>query len=94
MDAIEKTHALSSTWLCVTRPDENSLAPGRHERLAEALCGINVEAAADAMRAHIAQARDNLLRRLEPYFKLQRGRSKTFSRNPKLFALPFPPTIV
>jgi len=94
VDAIEKTHALSSTWLCVTQPDANSLAPGRHEKLAEALCGINVEAATEGMRAHIAQARDLLMRRLEPYFKLQRSRSKTFSRNPKLFALPFPPTIV
>jgi len=91
VDAIEKTHALSSTWLCVTRPDPNSLAPGRHERVVAAVCGNNPEAASEAMRSHIVQARELLLKRLEPYFKLQRNRSKTFSRNPKLFAIPMPP---
>jgi DNA-binding GntR family transcriptional regulator len=94
VDAIEKTHALSSTWLCVTRPDANNVAPGRHERLVEGVCGTNSEAASEAMRAHIAFAREALLRRLEPYFKLQRNRSKTFSRNPKLFAMPISSVVV
>ena len=90
VDAIEKTHALSSTWLCVAKPDPTNLAPGRHESIAAALCGIDPLAASESMRAHIVQARELLLKRLEPYFKLLRSRPKTFSRNPKLFAMPLP----
>jgi DNA-binding GntR family transcriptional regulator len=90
VDAIERTHALASTWLCVTGPEDNQLIQGRHEALALAVCGKDPEVASDAVRAHIGQARDSLLRRLEPYFKLNRNRSKTFSRNPKLFGMPAP----
>ena len=90
VDAIERTHALASTWLCVTGPEDNRLAPARHEQLAAAVCGTDPQAASEAVRAHIGQARESLLRRLEPCFKLNRNRSKTFSRNPKLFAFPLP----
>jgi DNA-binding GntR family transcriptional regulator len=90
VDAIERTHALASTWLCVTAPDDIQLTQGRHEALVAAVCGHDPEAASVAVRAHIFQARESLLRRLEPYFKLNRNRSKTFSRNPKLFGMPAP----
>jgi GntR family transcriptional regulator, rspAB operon transcriptional repressor len=94
IDAIDKTHALASTWLCVTKADPDNSAPGRHERLVTAVCGTDTEAASEAMRSHIINAREALLKRLEPYFKLQRTRSKTFSRNPKLITLPHPPSPV
>jgi DNA-binding GntR family transcriptional regulator len=90
VDAIERTHALSSTWLCVTRPDPNSLSMGRHEKLAVGLCSRDLMAASEGMRTHIAFSRDSLLQRMEPYFRLNRSRSKTFSRNPKPIMMPLP----
>lgn len=82
-DAIGKTSALASTWLCATR----SSAPGEplshHEDLMKVLVAEDPAAAADAMREHIRSGMENALRRLEPFFQLQKAQPQTYSRTPK-----------
>src|SRR5437879_2676893 len=68
-EAIEKTHALASTWLCVARPSPNEL-PRTHQELAEILCAGDPAAAAEAMRQHIVRSMQHAMLRLEPYFRL------------------------
>src|SRR5260370_21945276 len=51
-DAIEKTRALSSTWLCVARTFSNGHAPSRPQELMKVLVNGDREAAAAAMRDH------------------------------------------
>jgi len=84
-DAIEKTRALSSTWLCVARSfaNGNGPAPGRHQQLMELLAGRDREAAAAAMREHVSSSMQRALERLEPYFRAAKSHGKTYSRNPK-----------
>jgi len=40
-------------------------------------------AAAEAMRLHIRSSMENALRRLEPFFQLQKVHPQTYSRTPK-----------
>ena len=49
-DAIEKTCALSSTWLCVARGLSNGNVPRRHMELIDVLVNGDKDAAAAAMR--------------------------------------------
>src|SRR5438067_1139205 len=51
--AIEKTHALASTWFCVTREPSDPAPPQRHQRLVEVLISGKPEEAAEAMRQHV-----------------------------------------
>src|SRR5262249_27701992 len=82
-EAIEKTHALASTWLCVGRPFSNGQpAPRRHVELMEVLVKGNPEAAARAMREHVTGSMQRALERLEPYFQAHQTHTKTYSRNP------------
>jgi DNA-binding GntR family transcriptional regulator len=83
-EAIEKTHALDSTWLCVARPAPSNQPPRRaHQDLVEGLCKGNANTAAEAMRKHIASSMQNTLKRLEPYFQLQEASGNTFARSVK-----------
>jgi DNA-binding GntR family transcriptional regulator len=82
-EAIEKTRALSSTWLCVARTFPNGHAPRRHTELMDVLVRGDREAAAAAMREHVTTSMQRALERLEPYFRARKAHGKTYSRNPK-----------
>ncbi len=82
-EAIEKTRALSSTWLCVARSFSDGTTPRRHMDLLEVLVSGDREAAAEAMREHVNSSMQRALERLEPYFRARKTHGKTYSRNPK-----------
>jgi len=82
-EAIEKTRALSSTWLCVARTFPNGAAPRRHMDLLDVLVTGDRESAAAAMREHVTTSMQRALERLEPYFRARKTHGKTYSRNPK-----------
>ena len=80
-DAIEKTHALASIWLCLMRRPVPTDAPHRHEQLVQALASGNPDRAAEAMRAHVAVGLEHTLEVLEPYFRIRRAHRETFVRS-------------
>ncbi|HXJ38363.1 MAG TPA: GntR family transcriptional regulator [Bryobacteraceae bacterium] len=81
-EAIEKTHALASTWMCVGRQSEPGDPPRRtHQDLIAILSGRDPEAAAGAMRRHILASKDKSVERLKPYFQLHITRGTTFVRS-------------
>jgi DNA-binding GntR family transcriptional regulator len=80
-DAIEKNHALASTWLCVTRQPSPGESPRRHQDLIEVLVEGDPVAASEAMRAHINAALQNTLHRLQPYFQLREASVNTYARS-------------
>jgi len=79
-DAIEQSHALASTWMCVGR---GSRKPRRHQTLVEALSSRDPDAAAAAMREHVRSSQKEALARLSPYFKLQKARGVRYTRSAK-----------
>jgi len=85
-DVIEKTHALASTWYCITRQLNPDNPPRWHRELIEELCSGNSERAADAVRKHIALGRDYAIEQLEPYFKLREESGETFARSERAVA--------
>jgi DNA-binding GntR family transcriptional regulator len=84
-EAIEKTHALASTWLCVARPSPDE-PRRRHQELAAILCAGEPAAAGEAMRQHIARSMQHAMQRLEPYFSLRRKQGRTYTRSPRKLA--------
>lgn len=80
-EAIEKTHALASTWYCVTRPPSMQRPPRRHQELVEVLCQGDPRKAAAAIRRHIAVGMRHTLEQLEPYFRLRSASGETFHRS-------------
>ena len=82
-DAISRTSALASTWLCATRAPSPGNPPAHHENLMKILVGDDPAAAAEAMRRHIRSSMENAMRRLEPYFQLQKVHPQTYSRTPR-----------
>ena len=90
-EAIEKTRALSSTWLCVSRSFSGGTTPHRHMDLMDVLVTGDREAAAAAMREHVTTSMQRALERLEPYFRARKTHGKSYSRNPKKqFAVELP----
>lgn len=83
VDAIEKNHVLSSTWLCVPRLIVLKKDERRHQLLVEALVNGNPNAAATAMQAHVRDALSNTLQRLTTHFQLYESQQKSFSRSAK-----------
>ncbi|MBI4472456.1 MAG: GntR family transcriptional regulator [Acidobacteria bacterium] len=81
--AIEKTHALASTWFCVTRQPVADKPPRRHQELVEILVKGDPEAAADAMSKHVVRSMESTMQRLEPYFKLRKTHGRTYVRTEK-----------
>lgn len=79
--AIEKTHALASTWFCVARSPSNENPPRRHQELVHILIAGNPHEAAEAMRQHVSLSLENTIRRLQPYFRLRKACGKTFFRS-------------
>jgi DNA-binding GntR family transcriptional regulator len=82
-EAIEKTHALALTWLCVARPASPDRVPRKHQKLIEALSTGDPSLAAQAMRKHVAGSMLNAMQRLEPYFRLAKTQGDTYSRTTK-----------
>jgi DNA-binding GntR family transcriptional regulator len=82
-EAIDRTTALSSTWLCATRTPSPNHPPRRHQDLLSALTGDDPAAAGEAMREHIQLSMQNTLQRLEPCFKLGKKYNATFARTSK-----------
>lgn len=87
-DAIEKTRALSSTWLCVGKTINNGHPSRRHQDLIGVLVGNDKDASAAAMREHVITSMHRALERLEPYFRARKQHTKTYSR--KQFRIEIP----
>ena len=79
-EAIEKTCALSSTWLCSGRAFTGNRLSNKHTALVETLCSGDVDAAAAAMREHLAISKEWAMERLAPYFELAEKQTQTYSR--------------
>ena len=80
-EAIERTHALASTWLCVKKTPSKGGAPRRrHQQLAKILTAGDPVAAAEAMRDHIVSSMERTLARLEPYFEMGKHKGATYTR--------------
>src|SRR5205814_6740505 len=75
--AIEKTHALASTWYCVTREATDSAPMRRHEQLAEILIAGTPDEAAEAMREHVNRGMQNAMERLKPFFRIRNAFGRT-----------------
>lgn len=82
-DAIEKTHALASTWMCVGRSGSEEQKRTPHQILMEVLCSGDSEAAGEAMRRHIVSSQTRALERLQPYFELHKANGATYARSAK-----------
>jgi DNA-binding GntR family transcriptional regulator len=81
--AIEKTHALASTWFCIARPGAEQTSLRRHQDLAEILVGGTPDEAAVAMREHVNRGMENTLMRLKPYFRIRKAFGRTYFRSEK-----------
>ncbi|MBI2149135.1 MAG: GntR family transcriptional regulator [Acidobacteria bacterium] len=79
--AIEKTHALASTWFCAARSPSSDSPPRRHQELVDRLIAGDPHEAAEAMRQHVNLSLENTMRRLQPYFRLRKACGKTFFRS-------------
>jgi DNA-binding GntR family transcriptional regulator len=82
-DAIEKTHALGSTWRCGTRGESSTQPLRRHQELIEALSKGDPAVAEEAMRQHIQAALGNALLRLKPYFEMSKKLGEKYTRTVK-----------
>lgn len=82
-DAIERQNALSSTWLCVSKPESLVSPYRRHQDLVEILTKGDANAAEEAMRNHIQRALKNTLQRLAPYFQMHDTDNETYIRSEK-----------
>lgn len=81
--AIEQTHSLASTWLCVPADAKLPKLVRPHEDLVDGLCGQDPDAAAEAMRTHVHISLQRTMIRLGDYFQLRDTRGKKFLRKKK-----------
>ena len=81
--AIEKTHALASTWFCITRQASDQAPARGHQSLVEVLVAADPESAAEAMRQHVNRGMENAMARLKPYFRIRKAHGKTYFRSEK-----------
>jgi len=81
--AIEKTHALASTWYCIGRQNPDQTAIRRHQDLVEVLVSGTPQEAADAIRTHVACGMENTMSRLKPYFRIRKAFGRTYFRSEK-----------
>jgi DNA-binding GntR family transcriptional regulator len=80
-EAIEQTHALASTWMCVGNGVGHP--PRRHQELMEALSAGDPELAVEVMRQHITSSQQAAMERLAPYFRLRNTNGVTYTRSKK-----------
>jgi DNA-binding GntR family transcriptional regulator len=81
--AIEKTHALASTWFCVARESTDLSTLRRHQDLVEVLIAGTPEAAAEAMRLHVNHGMQHAMERLKPFFRIRKAFGRTYFRSEK-----------
>ena len=82
--AIEKTHALASTWFCVARRTRaTSSTRRRHQNLSKILVSGAPDEAAEAMRQHVNRGMENAMARLKPYFRIRKAFGQTYFRSEK-----------
>ena len=81
--AIEQTHSLASTWLCVQGGTVLEKLNRPHQDLAEGLCDNDPHSASEAMRKHVHTSLQRSMIRLDPYFRLRDNRGKKFLRQKK-----------
>src|SRR5215470_18938599 len=79
--AIEKTHALASTWFCIARQPSDPNPPRGHQSLVQVLIAGTPQEAAEAMRQHVKRGMENTMNRLKPYFRIRKAYGKTFFRS-------------
>lgn len=82
-DALDKTCALSSSWLCIGRNFSSAHRLRRHQDLMEVLAKHDPAAAAEAMREHLDWSKNWMLERLQPYFELGETHGNTYARSMK-----------
>lgn len=81
-EAVDRTCALSSTWLCASpAPETHGVPHCHHQDLIGALSRRDPDAAGEAMRQHIQRSMRNTLERLEPYFRMSRKFPETYARS-------------
>src|SRR5262245_4756631 len=71
--AIEKTHALASTWFCVARESTDLSTVRRHQDLVEVLIAGTPDEAAEAMRLHVNHGMQHAMERLKPFFRIRKA---------------------
>ena len=81
--AIEKIHALGSTWFCVGRTNSDEAAIRRHQDLVDVLVSGTPDEAAEAMRQHVNHGLENAMARLKPYFRIRKVFGRTYFRSEK-----------
>jgi len=81
--AIEKTHALASTWYCMSPEPSDDYPHGPHQFLVERLINGAPEEAAEAMRQHVRRGMENTMERMKPYFRIRKAYGKTYFRSEK-----------
>jgi len=81
--AIEQTHSLASTWLCVQGGALLEKLERPHQDLAEGLCERDQNLASEAMRTHVRTSLQRTMVRMDPYFRLRDNRGKRFLRKKK-----------
>jgi DNA-binding GntR family transcriptional regulator len=86
--AIEQTHSLASTWLCVHGNEKLEKLDRPHADLIGALCDGGQEAASEAMRLHVKTSLSRTMIRLNSYFELRDKDGRKFVRSRKIRALP------
>lgn len=78
--AIEQTHSLASTWLCVPSGPMLEELDRPHQDLVAGLCDRNLDTAAAAMRLHVQTSLRRTMVRLDPYFQLRDKNGRKFVR--------------
>lgn len=91
VEAIEKNHALASTWLCVPRLDALNEPVRRHQELIEILVTRTPAAAAKAISDHVQAALQHTLHRLASHFENREANLKSFTRSEKKPSRQAPP---
>jgi DNA-binding GntR family transcriptional regulator len=81
--AIEQTHSLASTWLCVSAGPKLEKLDRPHQDLADGVCENDADGAAEAMRKHVNISLKRTMIRLDPYFKIRETNGRTFLRKKK-----------
>jgi DNA-binding GntR family transcriptional regulator len=81
--AIEKTHALASTWYCVAPEVSDEELSRPHEDLVGVLVAGQPDEAAEAMRTHVNRGMQNTMERLKPYFRIRKAFGRTYFRSEK-----------
>jgi len=81
--AIEKTHALASTWYCIVRETADQMPVRGHEQLVDVLVNGRPDDAAEAMRDHVHRGMRNTIERLKPFFRIRKAFGRTYFRSEK-----------